>query len=246
MLSVYLKFLHVFLILLLTITFNISGKGQDHKQLTIVAFGNSTTAPRKNVKKVYAVRLEQILINAGINAKVINSGKPGSHTGSVKDNDRFKIAHGMDRFDTAVLRYHPDWVIICFGLNDSWVDTDSRWGKSRIPLDEYRRNLSFFIDEIHHEGGRVILMAPNPVGKKFEIWRHRRVKKYADVVRKLAKSKKVFFVDTWKLFNHYVYQRHENIDALLLDGMHPNDAGHRIWANAIARIMLNTLTQKQS
>ena len=109
-----------------------------------MTFGNSTTAPRKTIKKVYAVRLHEILTDAGIDNKVINAGIPGSHTGSIKDNNLFKIAHGMDRFDTAVLIYNPNWVTINFGINDSWQDAGKK-GKSRIPINEYRHNLSFFI-----------------------------------------------------------------------------------------------------
>lgn len=210
---------------------------QQKSRIVIVAFGNSTTAPRKNVDSVYAVRLGWILTQKGIPNRVINSGIPGSTTGSIKDNNLFKIAHGMDRFDTAVLRYHPDWVIIDFGINDSWQDAGKK-GHSRISIGEYRHNLSFFIDHIRKINGRVILLTPNPLGNKYKGYHTRRLKEYMRVVCKLARRKKVPLINTWKLYAHYVHKRGEGIDALLLDGEHPNDEGHKIIAHAVAGIII--------
>ena len=228
-----------FILLALLVFSVIFCSSQTRHQLTIVTFGNSTTAPRKTVKKVYAVRLHEILTNAGIDNKVINAGIPGSHTGSVKDNNLFKIPHGMDRFDTAVLLYHPDWVTINFGINDSWQDAGKK-GTSRIPIDKYRQNLSFFIDGIRKEGGKVILLTPNPIGKKYRGFHRRKLKKYMKVTRQLARNNNLPFIDTWKLFPDSARKKHEGIDGLLLDGVHPNDTGHMLIADAIAKIIMGS------
>ena len=216
-------------------TFN-NCPGQKSTQITVVTFGNSTTAPRKNIEKVYAVRLEEVLKSKGIDVKVINAGTPSSHSGSIKDNNFAKIAHGMDRFDTGVLRYKPDWVTINFGLNDSWQDKGAK-GPSRIPVKEYRRNLSFYITKIHENKGQVILLTPNPVGNKFNGYHKKRLKKYRRVVRELAKEKNVAVIDSWKLFRKYVRKNHTGIDSLLLDGIHPGDTGHDLISKEIVRII---------
>lgn len=222
--------------LLLSVFFGFS---QDSKPLVIVTFGNSTTAPRKTIKKVYPLRLHEILTNAGIENKVVNSAIPGSHTGYLKDNSRFKIPHGMDRFDTAVLAYHPDWVTINFGINDSWQDGGKN-APSRIPFKEYKHNLSFFINEIKSQGGKVILLTPNPIGRKYRGFHERRLKKYMKAVKRLAKNNSLPLINTWKIFPEYVRTKHEDIDALLLDGIHPNDEGHKIIAEALAKIIINS------
>ena len=227
---------------ILTLSFLLSvffGFSQDSKCLVIVAFGNSTTAPRKTVKKVYPLRLHEIITNAGIVNKVVNSAIPGSHTGYLKDNSRFKIPHGMDRFDTAVLAHHPDWVTINFGINDSWQD-GGRNAPSRIPFKEYKHNLSFFINGIKSQGGKVILLTPNPIGRKYRGFHERRLKKYMKAVKHLAKNNSVPLINTWKIFPEYVRTKHEDIDALLLDGIHPNDEGHKIIAEALSRIIMNS------
>ena len=87
--------------------------------LRVVAFGNSVTAPRKGIEKVYAARIQEKLHEAGICSQVINSGVPSSHSGSITENNFAKVRHGMDRFQTDVLSHNPNWVIISFGLNDA-------------------------------------------------------------------------------------------------------------------------------
>jgi lysophospholipase L1-like esterase len=224
-------------VFLLTAT---GGKAQSRHELVIVTYGNSTTAPRNTINEVYAVRLNKILTEAGIKNTVINSGKGGSHSGSFSEKDRYKIAHGRDRLDTAVLRYHPDWVTINFGINDSWQD-EGKKDPSRISLKEFRENISFFVDHIQGIGGKVILLTPNPIGEKYKGFHRRRLKKYMRAIREVANTKKVSLIDTWKLFGRYTANNPEKLDALLLDGMHPNDNGHMLIAEEISRIIIGSL-----
>lgn len=210
--------------------------------LKIVAFGNSTTAFRKEVDKVYSVRLQEKLTKTGICARVINSGVGGSHTGSVKDNDFVKVKHGMDRFETDVLNHQPDWVIINFGLNDAYQD-EGIDGKSRIPLVKYRENLEYFIKKIRDQGGDVILLTPNPLGSRYEQFRKSRVEQYANCVREIAKEQKVLLVDSWELFSRHAYATNVSgdIDFLYIDGIHPNDLGHELIAEALSRLLIDLL-----
>ncbi len=217
----------------------VQGFAQNTKEMVIVTFGNSTTAPRATIKKVYAVRLHELLTTAGIPNHVINSGVGSSHTGSIKDNDFAKVEHAMDRFEKSVLSHQPDLVTINFGLNDAWQD-DGVNGKSRIPIQDYRRNLSYFIDQIKEQGGKVILLPPNPIGAKFERSRYELVKKYMKTAQKLAKEKNVPFLNTWKLFYKDVKGNPKGIDALMLDGIHPGDRGHELIADALSEMIIQT------
>jgi hypothetical protein len=90
----YLHFLSRGSTILLIVLLSTFSSAQEKKELTIVTFGNSTTAPRKGIEKVYAVRIHEALTEAGIPNKVINSGVGSNHTGSVKDNDRPKSNMG--------------------------------------------------------------------------------------------------------------------------------------------------------
>lgn len=213
-----------------------TANAQDKKEILIVTFGNSTTAPRKGIEKVYAVRLNELLNEAGIENKVINSGIGGSHSGSVKDNDYTKIEHGMDRFGKAVLSHHPKWVTLNFGLNDAYQDKGVGTS-SRIPLEKYTENLNYFISQIKKINGKIILLTPNPVGSKLDRFRYERLTQYRDAAKRIARANNVYFIDSWKLFYKHTRKNPEGIDSLLPDGTHPNDEGHKLIAQAIAKII---------
>ena len=212
------------IILLLILSF-IFCSSYSQREITVVCFGNSTTAFRKGVNKVYSVRLHEKLDSADIKNRVINSGVGSSHTGSIKDNDFAKVVHAMDRFDTTVLKHHPDWVTINFGLNDAYQDR-GEGTRSRIPLKNYKKNIKYFIRKIKRQGGRIILLTPNPQTSKYEEFRRQQVKKYAEAVRKIAKCKNTYFMDSWKLFYNWGKGKPGNIDSLFQDRLHPNDGGH--------------------
>jgi len=222
----------LFLVLLSTISF-----AQEKKELTIVTFGNSTTAVRKGIEKVYAIRIHEALNEAGISNKVINSGIGGSHTGSAKDYSRgTNIEHGMDRFEKAVISHRPDWVTLNFGLNDSYQDKGDGTA-SRIPLEAFISNLTHYITEIKKINGRIILLTPNPLSSKLEPFRHERLKLYRDAVIKLAKSERVELINSWKVFGKYASKDPAGMEGLLPDGLHPMDIGHKLIADEIVKII---------
>ncbi|WP_339923737.1 SGNH/GDSL hydrolase family protein [uncultured Cyclobacterium sp.] len=204
-------------------------------KLKIVAFGNSITATRSTIEQVFAQRLPSLLLEEGIAAVVINSGIPGSHTGSIKDHDLFKIKHGMDRFETDVLAHNPDLVIIGFGTNDAHIDDAGPDGKSRIPLRRYKRNLTFMIKELKAQGADVILIAPNGLRGKYPEYQNVRLKQYVEVVKKLAKRYHIGLIDNFKLFSDYYDSKENRAEEILLDGVHPNDKGHALMAEEISQ-----------
>lgn len=205
--------------------------------LKIVCFGNSTTAPRKGLNKAYPVQLEEKLRLSGIKASIFNAGVPGSHAGSKSENSFHKVAHAFDRFDTAVMAKNPDWVIISFGINDSWQDQGPD-SPARISLDKFKHHLSYFIEKIQAAHGNAILMTPNPLGKKFENYRHQQLKKYRNACLRVARKQRIETVDAWGIFRRKSRSISNGIDSLLMDGMHPNDSGQAIMADAVLQIIL--------
>lgn len=211
--------------------------------LTIVCFGNSTTAPRKGLNKAYPMQLDENLRLSGIVTNIFNAGVPGSHAGSRSENSFHKVLHGLDRFDTAVMAKNPDWVIISFGINDSWQD-DGPGSAARIPLEKFKRHLGFFVEKIKAAHGNAILMTPNPLGKKFEPYRHQQLKKYGNACMSVARKYNIELIDTWKMFIRQAKIEKSGIDGLLMDGMHPNDAAHALIAHAVEQIILKELSHE--
>ena len=198
--------------------------------LLIVAFGNSITAERKTVDQVFAQRLPHLLAQEEVNVKVINSGVGGSHTGRQIDHDLFEIKHGMDRFQNDVMDHRPDLVIIGFGTNDSYIDSKTPNGTSRIPLDAYQANLEYFITNLQAQGSEIILIAPNILGARYGDFQNKRLLKYVKVVRKLSRKHRTGLVDNYNLFQKYAKAKQISYEDLMLDGCHPNDVGHQLIA----------------
>ncbi len=202
-------------------------------ELVVVAFGDSTTAPRGELK-VYADLLQRELIGRKLDAKVINAGVGGNTT-----------RRAMSRFETDVLAKKPDIVIIQFGINDAAVDV---WKtppavKPRVSLQEYEANLRNFIRQLKRKEIQVVLMTPNclrwtPSLKKlygkspylpdeksgFNVL----LVQYAKVVQRIGREELIPVVDVYTAFEKYGKQKGRSVDDLLLDGMHPNNKGQQI------------------
>ncbi|MBL4886342.1 MAG: hypothetical protein JKY95_17660 [Planctomycetaceae bacterium] len=198
-----------------------------------MAFGDSTTASRGQLR-VYSDLLQGEFRSRKIDAKVFNAGVGGNTT------QRAGV-----RFEADVLSRKPDVTIIQFGINDSAVDV---WRsppsvKPRIGVDQYERNLRLFIQKLESQGSEIILMTPNSLrwtpklkqlyGKSpylpdepggFNVL----LKKYAEVVRQVGKEQSVPVVDVFAAFEKYGKVAGQNVDDLLLDGMHPNEKGQQL------------------
>lgn len=216
----------------------LSGGAMAAAQNRIVAFGDSTTATRGKLV-IYAQILQKELPDQGVPVEVINAGIGGNTTRAAKQ-----------RFKKDVLDQNPALVIIQFGINDSAVDV----GKTppatepRVPMAEYRQNLEYFVDTLRAANVRPLLMTPNPMrwtprlkemyGKPpykaddpdgFNVL----LKDYADVVRQVAKEKQVELVDVYAQYQAFNAMEGQTMDSLLLDGMHPNEKGHRMTADLL-------------
>jgi lysophospholipase L1-like esterase len=207
----------------------------------IVTFGDSTTAAAKDwapeIKEVYSDCLPAALAPHRIAAAVINAGIGDTTT-----------RQAVARLDRDVRRYHPDLVVVQFGINDSWIDVDEGKTKPRLTRAEFRRNLTLIARRLKQDGARVILMTPNPMRwrdpfyiKAFaehpgllDVQAARGIDllldQYATDVRNVAKSESLPLVDVFDAFERYGNVPDQSIDDILLggDGIHPNLAGQRL------------------
>ncbi|NUQ66605.1 MAG: exo-alpha-sialidase [Pirellulales bacterium] len=214
--------------------------GPNGEPLRIVAFGSSTTAPRGSLV-VYPMLIEWELTDQGRNVQMINAGVGG-------DNTRSAAA----RFEKDVLAQRPDLVIIQLGINDSAIDVWKGATAPRVPIDEYERRLEEFVKRIQAQGGKVILMTSNPIrwtDKLKELYGKPPynpadpdgfsflLKDYAERMRQVAARNGIPLVDSFRMFTEYGRVEGRSVDDLLLDGMHPNDAGHALEADALLEVI---------
>ena len=205
----------------------------DELPRTIVAFGDSTTAPRGNLE-VYSKLLAASLGTVEAPVRVINAGMGGNTTNDARQ-----------RFQRDVLDRSPELVIIQFGINDAAVDV---WRsppatKARVDLESFEKNLRYFCQTLIASDCKVILMTPNKMGwtEKLKTLYGKSpydpndddgfnilLKHYAKVVRKIAKEEKVQLVDVYGEFGSFGKREGRSVQDLLLDGMHPNSRGHQL------------------
>ena len=213
---------------------------------TIVAFGDSTTAPRGPVQ-TYADILQKALPEKGIEVKVVNAGIPGNSTTDARA-----------RFDKDVLGSKPDLVIIQFGGNDSTVDVykDPPATALRVTREQYASNLQYLVKALKERNIRVILMTPVPQRWTPQLKQlygkvpyqldsldglNVLLKDYAEIVRQIARKDKVAMVDVYAKFESYDKKTGKSMEDLLLDGMHPNNDGHSLIASLLLPKVINSL-----
>jgi len=221
-----------------------------HKMYKIVAFGDSTTAPRTvedRALTVYTDILAGELAAAGIAAQIINRGVPGNTT-----------EDATARFEPEVLAENADLVIIQFGINDAAVDVWENPPKilPRVRLEDFDRNLENMIERIAAQGGTAVLMTPNvtrwtplmleyygkpPYDRADPMGFNVVLRDYAQRLREIAVRRAVTLVDVYQKYCEYPQRSGRPMDELLLDGMHPNDAGHRLVAAELMDILRKRL-----
>lgn len=209
----------------------------------IVMLGDSTTAERPGaVDKVYSERVAESLQAIGSSLSVYNSGV-GSNT----------TKNARDRFARDVLAHKPRVVVIQFGLNDAAVDVWKRPPATapRLSLAEYELNLRWMVATLRQSNVKPILMTTNPTrwtAKLRELYGKPPYRpedadgfdapvlaKYNETVKKLAQELAAPLVDI------HAALAAKNPDKLLLDGMHPNDAGHQIIAELLVPVIREQL-----
>ena len=215
----------------------------DSQPFTIVAFGDSTTAPR-GALPVYARLLQDELVGKGRAIRVVNAGVGGNTSEMARM-----------RFEKDVLSQKPDLAIVQFGINDAAVDV---WKKPpatqpRVALARYESNLREFVSRLKSADAQVIVATPNPLRwtpKLKEMYGrppyapddpdgfNLLLKDYAEATRRVAREEQAALIDIFQVFLDYGTKSGRAVDDLLLDGMHPNDKGHRLIADALKARML--------
>lgn len=206
--------------------------------VTIVAFGDSTTAPRPELRLPYADRLRMGLAALGVEANVVNAGVAGNTT-----------TQALARIDRDVIERHPAVAILQFGLNDSAVDVRLGRTEPRVPQSLYEWNLRAMVRRLRAAGIEPILVTPNP-----GIWTERLIETYgqppyrvedkwgfnlynvhyADSVRKIAKEADVPLIDAYRMYEAQD-RTPAGVEGWLPDGLHPNDEACQALAEVAVR-----------
>jgi lysophospholipase L1-like esterase len=188
--------------------------------VVFATFGDSITWPcfhtdfRQNYITLTVDALRKTYPQAQV--QIVHAGNMGS------------AGRGLDasRFDRYVLAHHPDAVFIMLGMNDC--------GAGPNGLDTYDRNLTELIRKTRQAGALPILVTQNEIlydspGDGTGRWA---LSLYMAREREVAKREGTLLVDAFALWKPLLANRAEHI-LRLNDAIHPNLAGHRLFAKAI-------------
>lgn len=173
--------------------------------------------------------------------------QPGGYVSIVRDaigSDQIEvIAAGVggnrvpdlqSRLKKDVLRKNPTTVVIYVGINDVWHF--DQWVGT--PKDEFESGLRDMIGQITFKGAKVILCTTSMLGErsdgsnKFD----EMLDEYCGVIRKVAADTGSQLLDLRRIFVDHLKQHnpeHKENGVLTLDGIHLNQAGNRLLADAM-------------
>ena len=185
----------------------------------IIFFGDSITqagvAPNG-----YITLLQQMLVKNGKDKAfdLIGAGIGGN-----------KIYDLYLRLEDDVLSKKPDLVFIYVGINDVWHKRS--YGTGTDP-DKFEKFYNKIIDKIQSTGAKVVICTPTVVGEKKGCVNELDgdLNKYSEIVRQIAKNKKVELIDLHKTIVDYINAHNpenKNSGILTTDGVHMNDEGNR-------------------
>ncbi len=186
------------------------------EEVRVVCFGDSITGVyyhsggRRAYTDMLGIALQRSYPNAKI--KMINAGISGHTT-----------VNALQRIQKDVLAHKPHLVTIKFGMNDV----------TRVPLDQFRKNTNRIIDLCEGVGAEVVMCATNAVletpGRPSA-----KLIKYCDVVREIAKERKLPLADVYAAYDKVRQANLEEFHLLMSDEIHPNMDGHELIATTIA------------
>ena len=204
----------------------------EHGPITIVAFGDSVThgalSGEYDQESVYWNRLRRqiIALNPYMPVNVINAGIGG-----------ITAKESIGRMDAQVLRYKPDLIIVCFGLND--VNRE---------LEDYLEAMETIFGKAKASGAEVIFMTPNMLNtyvaedteeslKEFaaitaEAQNSGRMDRYMQEVTALARRMQVTVCDCYAKWKEL--SRTQDTTRLLCNRInHPTREMHRLFADCL-------------
>lgn len=190
--------------------------------LKVVAFGDSITAGGDATRPELIYWQQWI---TGLRARYPKAQITGINGATGGDT----TVQGLARLEQKVLAEKPDLVLVAFGMNDQNIGS--------VPLERFEANLGELVDRIRNStGAEVILLSsclPNPN------WHFTsgRMPEYGRVTQKVAQAKGCAFADVlvhWKA----VVDRKKPEDLLSNNVNHPNDYGHRIYAEVLGDLGL--------
>ncbi len=204
----------------------------------VLAFGDSITFGLGDLEGGWVQRLRRTIDKAnlplnssGVWHSVLNIGVEGQTTETL-----------LERFEPEIkARLWPGSEIIILvniGINDAlfYKNRNKLW----VPIEKTKENIQCLIETARKYSSNIIFIGPNPVDntKTSPVywdpnlsWKNEDVERYNAAIKSVCDNEKILFLDIFKSFTENGYSN------LLIDGIHPNDKGHKLMFKNIKEFL---------
>ncbi len=204
----------------------------------VLAFGDSITFGLGDLEGGWVQRLRRTIDKAnlplnssGVWHSVLNIGVEGQTTETL-----------LERFEPEIkARLWPGSEIIILvniGINDAlfYKNRNKLW----VPIEKTKENIQCLIETARKYSSNIIFIGPNPVDntKTSPVywdpnlsWKNEDVERYNAAIKSVCDNEKIPFLDIFKSFAENGYSN------LLIDGIHPNDKGHKLMFKNIKEFL---------
>jgi lysophospholipase L1-like esterase len=131
---------------------------------------------------------------------------------------------GLKRLERDVLAHKPQLVTIMFGMNDL----------VRTPVDVFKKNLREMIARCQKSGAEVVLCTQNSIVETPQR-PCARLAEFTQAIRDVAKDEALVVADCFAAFETVHAADASEWNLLLSDTIHPNMAGHKLFAETLAQ-----------
>ena len=118
-----------------------------------------------------------------------------------------------------------DIIILMIGTND----------RGSTAIADFKANVTAFVDYLLSLDKKVVLMSSIPASVDQEEECEYHMEDVTTVLRSVAYSRDIAFISVYDRFVEYCENKDVEIDALLEDGLHPNDEGYEVMFKIISR-----------
>lgn len=158
--------------------------------------------------------------------KIINTGIGGQ-----------KAEDLVERFQRDVVDRQPAVVTISIGINDVWHRLDAPHDEN--VLKAYKANVAKMVDMAQTNGIKVILLTPTLIQEDLAAEGNKRLLRYVDAMKAVAREKKCGLVDLYAMFIEALKHKPADVKCnwLTSDGVHMGPLGDAVMAAGILRAL---------
>ena len=138
----------------------------------------------------------------------------------------------LDRYDTDILAYNPDYVFIMLGVNDAWRHFDgSKFTQTLISPKQSGENVEKMITKTIAAGATPVIISPYFLDNNREDPMRKMVDEINDEYKALAEKYNIGYIDVQTVFDEYLKKSSSYI--LSGDRVHTKSVGISIIARTI-------------